>query len=520
MNSESEAAAQCAAAWRYETAGDETAARRCYELALELAPGCEAAINNLALLLEREFRFADAVACCRDGLIRHPDSPVFYGKLGRMLLHSGQAEEAADAFARAAELAPAESRYELYRVFCLNYFATDPEKLLQAHRQWGERYGRGMDAIPVWSKEHFRRTAGNKIRIAYFSPDFRTHPVMCFFEPLLAAHDRDRLEIHLVSDGDKHDLVTDRLKTMCDGWHETASMDRASAADYLRRQSFDILIDLAGYTWGRLDLLTPRVAPVQAAWLGYPNTSGYEAADWRLTDDLADPPEFDGYFTERLWRLPGGMWSYAPSVRAPEPSAAPVEKNDVITFGSFNNLAKLSTETVRLWAAVLRAVPGSRLLLKSTPLADAGVAAAVRARFVGNGVAADRLVLLPACPQVEDHLATYRDVDIALDPFPYNGTTTTFDSLWMGVPVLTFTGAVPASRPGGAILRRLGLDFLVAASKTEFVRKAAALASDAKQLTALRRSLRPLLASSSLCDGGRLARAMETAFTAWTRPSC
>ena len=262
-----------------------------------------------------------------------------------------------------------------------------------------------------------------------------------------------------------------------------------------------------------------KPAPVQASWLGYPATTGLSAMDYRLVDAVTDPPGIaDAQASERLVRLPGGLLCYTPARDLGAPPAPPCLAAGSVTFGSFNNPAKLSEATLDGWAALLQRLPAARLLLKGSPFRDPGTRGLYRARLVQRGVAAERVELVGWIASPAEHLALYDRVDIALDPFPYNGTTTTCEALWMGVPVVSLRGDRHAARVGASLLRRVGLDELVADSVEAYIAIAAGLAEKPQELAALRSSLRPRMLASPLCDTAGFTRSLEAAYRAmWQR---
>lgn len=357
------------------------------------------------------------------------------------------------------------------------------------------------------------RSPNRPLRIGYTSADFRHHAVASFFAPVLAAHDRKSLQIHLYGEVRKPDAITERLQGMADHWLTTCDLDAPALAARIRADGIDVLVDLAGLTAGaRLDAFAFRPARVQLTWLGYPATTGLDARtglDGRIADAWSDPPGLtDAHFTERIHRLPSGFTAYRPLDEAPPPA----KRSGPLTFGSFNNAAKISDAAVALWVRALNAVPGSRLLLKNHALADRYIQRELRERFARAGLAGERLDLKPATAAYNDHLLAYGEIDIALDTFPYHGTTTTCEALWMGVPVLTRLGATHASRVGGSLLSRLGLTAWIADSDDAFVAKAVSSAQDRAALAALRNELRPLMASAPLFDPAAIARDLEALY--------
>jgi predicted O-linked N-acetylglucosamine transferase (SPINDLY family) len=280
-------------------------------------------------------------------------------------------------------------------------------------------------------------------------------------------------------------------------------------------------VDLAGHTgFNRLAVFAHKPAPVQITYLGYPDTTGLSRIDVRITDEQADPdPEVDQSFhTERLVRLARPMWAYRPADHSPEPGDPPAGRGGVVTFGSLNALAKINANTIALWASVMAQVPASRIILKAAALSEESVRVRLSGAFAGYGIAADRLDLRPRTASVQEHLRTYHEIDLALDTYPYHGTTTTCDALWMGVPVVSLAGDAHVSRVGASLLGAVGLDELVAHNQQEFIDIAVRLAQDRQRLTPLRAELRPRLQASPLMDAASLARALEAVYRSeWQR---
>jgi predicted O-linked N-acetylglucosamine transferase (SPINDLY family) len=299
-------------------------------------------------------------------------------------------------------------------------------------------------------------------------------------------------------------------------------MNDDQLAAQIREDGIDILVDLAGHTSGhRLGAFARKPAPLQVSWLGYPDTTGLSAIDYRLTDSIVDPPgAADGFSSERLVRLPDGFHCYTPSDAAPDVAPLPAEKNGFVTFGSFNNLSKVNRGVLDAWADVLGRISGSRLVLKSRWLHMPEVCERIRKLLEQRGVARDRIELVAKLPTSAEHLALYGDIDIALDTFPYNGATTTCEALWMGVPVVTLAGDRHAARLGASMLSRVGLEGLVADRPQDYVEAATRLATDLPALARLRADLRGRVAASPLCDGPGFTRQLEAAFRTMWREWC
>jgi predicted O-linked N-acetylglucosamine transferase (SPINDLY family) len=399
-------------------------------------------------------------------------------------------------------------------LYTLNLLADQaPAEVAAEHRRWAQCHA----AFPGAGGRLLAASgpSDRRLRVGYVSPDFVLHAVSFFILPILAAHDRNRWEVFCYSNARVADAVTGRIRGLAEHWRDIARLSDDAAAELIRRDGLDVLIDLAGHTaHNRLLVFARRPAPVQATWLGYPNTTGLPQIDYRLTDAVSDPPgTTEAWHSEKLWRLPGPFLCYEPPAVAPAVNALPADPADGVTFACFNNLAKINPELVGLWARLLRDVPGSRLLLKSPGLADPPTVAAVRARFAAAGVAGDRIGCDGTRLSVADHLGLYRGVDVALDAHPYNGTTTTCEALLMGVPVVTLAGQVHAARVGASLLTHLGRSEWIAATADAYVEIARGLAGDRSRLGAIRAELRAQLLRSPLCDAVGFTRRLESAYS-------
>lgn len=475
-----------------------------------LDPTDATAFSNLGHALFLIGHLSEAVAACEAAVRLKPDYADAYSNLGTALGNQGRLAEATAAFERALALDPDHGQSHSNRLFLGNYDADmSPAALAELHRNFGRR----QENAAVLRHE-VDRDPGRALRVGYVSPDFRQHSVAYFAEPLLAAHDPGIVEVTCYAAVKKRDDVSERLQSRAGGWRNILGMSDAAAADCIRADRIDILVDLAGHTAGnRLGVFARKPAPVQATYIGYPNTTGLTRVDYRLTDASADPPGEDAsLYTERLYRLPRCFLAYGPPPEAPPVAARPGLAAGHETFGSFNALTKVNPRTIATWAAILHAVPNARLLLKNSSLVDAGAQARYRGLFAIHGIAADRLDLVGYLPERGGHLALYNRIDIALDTFPYNGTTTTCEALWMGVPVVTWRGDRHAGRVGASLLAAVGLDELVAPSLEAYVALARDLAGEPERLAALSRSLRERLKASPLVDARGLARVLEAAY--------
>jgi len=485
--------------------------------AIRLSPDLAEAYHNLGIALYRQGKLDEAVAASSNTIRINGDFADAHYNLGNALLAQGKVDAAADAYRRVIALRPNHAAAGSCLLLCMNYDSRlSKAQFIEAHRAWDQRYGVATLPAAYANDRNVRR----RLKVGYVSPDFRHHSVAFFLEPLLRSHDRQKVEVFCYAEVKAPDATTERLKGLADVWLETVGMPDALLAERIRLDGIDILVDLAGHTaHNRLTVFARKPAPVQVTWLGYPNTTGLKAIDYRLVDAVTDPEEeADAWASETLIRLADGFLCYGPLHDAPEPAAPPCLATGNVTFGSFNNPSKLSAATLDAWAMLLARLPDARLLLKGRSFADPATCELFRNRLGSRGIVAERIELVPMLADAAAHLGLYDRIDIALDPFLYNGTTTTCEASWMGVPVITLRGDRHAGRVGASLLTQLGLTELIADSVEEYVEIAAALAVDQARLRALRRSLRPRLATSPLGDAAAFARKIESAYRAmWQR---
>jgi predicted O-linked N-acetylglucosamine transferase (SPINDLY family) len=388
----------------------------------------------------------------------------------------------------------------------LNYTddATE-EEILRAHAALG------ASLPPAALIEPTDRDPARLLRVGFVSPDFREHSVASFLRPVLGAGGIVPVCYHCSAQADATTAaLRGAVESAGGAWRDAAAVDNVTLVRTMRGDRLDIAIDLAGWTGGsRLFALAARVAPVQANYLGYPDTTGVPAMDYRIVDALTDPPGSDALATERLVRMDPCFLCYAPSEGYPEPG--PRQARDGVVFGSFNKIHKITPTTVRLWAGAMRRIPGSRMLIKAAGLGSARVRGHLEQQFAAEGVGGERLELLERVESRAEHLGLYGRIDVALDTFPYHGTTTTCEALWMGVPVMSLVGAGHRSRVGLSLLSTGGLGDLAAVSEEAFGQAAAALAQDRGQLAELRRVLRERLRASPLCDSAGFGAAFGDA---------
>ncbi len=521
---------------------------------LSKSPNWHEAWDNLGCVLELRGRQAEAIDCHRRAVALKPAFAAGWCNLGLALLFADKAGEALDYLDRAREIDPAHARAEhgrgmalqhlhripeaveaygraiakapgafdtrSYRLMALHYLdGISREEIFAEHRAYGAAVdqasggaGRAAPAIPTGSPDR-------RLRVAFLSPDLRRHSVAYFIEPLLRHLDRDRFEILLYHDHFVVDEISERLRALASVWRNLVGLPGAEAENLIRSDAPDVLVDLAGHTGlNRLPLLARRLSPVQVTYLGYPDTSGLAAMDYRLVDAITDPPgDSDRRCTEKLVRFAPTAWSYAPPESPPLPAR---REEGPIRFGSFNNLAKVGGETLRAWSSLLALVPGSVLVLKAGGLGGEGVALWMNNRLRAAGIDPARVEFHGRTPGTAEHLAAYHRVDVALDTFPYNGTTTTCEALWMGVPVVTLAGDRHASRVGASLLAAIGRPEWVARTWEEYAAIAADLARSRFCGGTNAGALRAALAGSPLMDhagqGARFGNALRGCWTAAT----
>ncbi len=469
--------------------------------------------NSLGRAYQKLGQAAEAEQWLLRALAGKPDYADAFNNLGLVLLDSGKPIDGLAAFRKALAINPklvaAHSNYLL----ALNYpSGFDSAFVFAEHQQFAAAHAEPLAAqMPAHANS---REPGRKLRIAYVSPDFRRHSVAFFFEPILAAHNRETYEVYCYAHVDIEDEVTTQLRSLADNWRNIKGLNDEKAAALIRLDEIDILVDLAGHTGGnRLPVFAFKPAPVQVTYLGYPNTTGLPVMDYRVTDAIADPPGMtDRFYAEQLVRLPKGFLCYQPPATRLDIGPGPALSKGFVTFGCFNNFSKVNPDVVEWWAKILSGLPGSKLLLKSRVLADEATRVRLLARFGEQGIKPDRIELVPHVVSDMEHLELYNRIDVALDTFPYNGTTTTFEALWMGVPVVTLAGNVHAARVGASILSNVGLPELIAETPADYVAKAVSLAKDVGRRELLRREIRERLKISPLMDATAFTHSLELAY--------
>ena len=486
-----------------------------FEFATMFDPGLAVAHANLGKLMATLGKPGQASRQFEIALSLDPDLDIAVD-FGNSLQSIGQPVMAERWFRRAIESCPDAALAHSNLLLCQNYSAHDPEAMFAEHRRWQREHTAGVVPLPPARPDLAR---DRRLRIGYVTPDLYGHSVGYFFRPLLEQHDRDAFEVTCYTNDWRPDgLTADWLRELPDRWRDTTAMSDAEVAETVRTDEIDILIDLAGHTANhRLLVFAHKAAPVQVTYCGYANTTGLDAIDYRFTDAWADPPgTTEALHSETLVRLPGGFLSYQPRPGAPEPSDPPSLQNGYVTFGSVNYLPKVTAAVTAVWCRILNSLPDSHLLFKALAFGDESVRERVLSDFESHGVDPARIELVLPTDTHREHLELYSRIDIALDTFPYAGTTTTCETLWMGVPIVTLAGRSHVARVGVSLLSQIRLEELIADDEDAFVEIATALARDRERLVALRREMRPRMAASPLLDASRLAREIEDAYrTMW-----
>ncbi len=470
------------------------------------------AAHNLGLLLKAQNRVDEAEQSFTRALELDANFIDAYVGLGSLFLQTRRARESEPLFRKALALSPTNWEAASNLLFSMN-FRDDlsPPAIHREHIDLAKTLQRGVSSGgSTGSGDHSAR----KLRIGYVSGDFGHHPVGLFMRPVLANHDREHFEIHCYCNNESDLDLTRELKTLSDYWRDISSLSDGQAATLIRSDAIDILVDLSGYTAAsRLPVFMRRPVAVQASWLGYLNTTGLASIDFRVTDRYADPPgRSEHLYSERLVRLPDSQWCYQPYYQVPLP---PHRHDDVasIVFGCFNQFAKISDACLELWCEILKQVAGSQLRIIGVPGRFAENA--LRSRVASLGVDPQRIDAIGRLG-IHEYFAAVGGVDIALDTFPYNGATTTLDTLWMGVPLVAFEGSTAVARSSFSILSSLQAQELIASSAADLVAQNVTLARDASRRQALSRSLRSCLENSPLMDAHAFTRGLEEAFrTMW-----
>jgi predicted O-linked N-acetylglucosamine transferase (SPINDLY family) len=516
-----------------------------YQQALNLAPQSVEAYANLGVALSTQGQLHEAVVCYQKALALNPNSAKIYNNLGNTLNRLDQLTDAVASFQRALELDPllADAHYNLgnalrsqgrlteaitcyQRALTLNPSAMtqsalvltlncavdyDGATIFAEHQKFDEHYAKPLASSMTLPGNE--RSSGRRLKIGYVSPDFRKHSVAYFMAPILAHHNHDQFEIFCYYHDTKIDDMTRRFQQYADHFLPCAELSDEELAARIRTDQIDILIDLAGHTpKHRLLVFARKPAPLQVTYLGYPNTTGLTAIDYRLTDKYVDNQEINEKFNSELpIKLPASFFCYQPYDDTPVVNNLPALDQGYVTFSSFNNYVKVNPPLFELWAEILQALPTAKLVIQTKELQDTGTRQAFQAQMAHWGIAAERLIITPFAPPPE-YLKTYHQVDIALDSYPFNGGTTTCEALWMGIPVVTLVGTRQVSRLGLSILSTLGLTELIASSPQEYINICLKLANDLDYLKNLRATMRHRMQTSPLMDASSFTHHLEVIY--------
>ena len=530
--------------------GSHGEAQRQLEIVVERKPGDAQAWCNLGVAAEKQGKFIEAIEAYRRAIAFKSDysqARSFLANanlgLGRAKFKARQFGAAISALSEAIEINPAmeEAHRRLIAAYvergeiepaiaglrkCLSVCPSpsvhsallyamhydsrcSSQELFAEHVMWSSRHA------PRAVHDGTRSVPATRIRVGYVSPDFRAHTVTKFISSAIKHHDREKFEVFCYSNSAYEDETTRRLKSWADHWRQIERMSDADAAELIRRDGIDILVDLRGHgVKNRLTLFARKPAPIQVTMVGYFDTTGLPAMDYRITDGIQDAPgRSDERHVERLVRLPGSCWCYTHEY-APEVAEPPVLKNGYVTFGCLNKIVKVPRGCIRLWGRVLEGATGSKLLLVAN---GPDAITATLARFEREGIHPSRLTILDRAKDRHEYLARFNQIDICLDPFPFNGITTTCDGLWMGVPQISLSGDRSVSRAGKSLLTAAGMARWAARDGESYIRLAQQLAEDQAQLRELRMGMREQLANSPLMNERAFCLSLEGAFLQMTR---
>ena len=497
------------------TRGEPVCAIEYAERAISAKPRFAEAKNTLGVALREIGRVTSALKVFQEAVEINPAYVEAWYNAGNALQMLGLPTDAAEHYRRALSLAPEFKDARSYLLMVMNYSADfSRDEVFSAHREFAPAI---KSALPHQNIPDPDR----RIKVGYVSPDFRRHPVSFFFEPVLRCHDRSHFEVYCYHNHGSGDEVTGRIRALADHWRDISNVTDEDAATMIATDQIDILVDLANHSRGnRLAVFARKPAPIQVTWLGIPQTTGLDCMDYRLTNPLMDPVGLtESIHTEQLLRLPNGDVAFDADSTWPAVNALPAATNGYLTFASFNNLTKVNPTVISAWAQILREAPGAKLLIAASGDPGDEISLAFRARLSSHGVEAGR-VQFAGRQNLDGFLRLHHRVDVALDPFPCSGVTTTLQSLWMGVPVITLAGDTSRSRGGVGILGRLGLETLVATTQDQYIATAVGLAADFNYLATLRRSLRGRLEASPFCHPLTVTRDLESGYESIWRRWC
>lgn len=486
-----------------------------FQNALAIHPEMADAHNNLGIALKEQGMISAATAQLRKAIALRQDYPEAWNNLGQTLEIAGEVDAALDAYRHALAIAPQLSRIHSNLLFALNYSpTTSATTLFEEHRHWAKRHADPLmpDQGSIPGATYPATRPDGRIRIGYVSADFRQHPVAFFLESVLEHHDREKFAVFCYSDVVMPDSITQRIMAKVEHWRDIRGLSDDALCKQIQYDDIDILVDLAGHTErNRLLTFARHPAKVQASWIGYFNTTGMKAMDYFIGDVYSSPAETGQFFSEKLLCLQHSRFCYKAPDYAPSVAPLPAGQAGYVTFGCFNNLAKLNDTVIAVWAQILAALPSSKLVLKALALGEENIRRSYRERFAIHGVTEERLIFSGFSPHAE-MLAQYGSIDIALDPFPFTGGLTSCEALWMGVPIVTLAGNTLVSRQSASLLSNLNLPELATNTPLQYVAIATTLANSPERLTKLRSELRGMMAASPICNAAKFTQELETTY--------
>jgi protein O-GlcNAc transferase len=472
-------------------------------------PRSAKAYDNVGVCYDFMGEFEEAYTYYKKAISLDLKDPIIHANMASVLKNMGRLDEAIDIIRKSMELAPERAYIYSNLIMTMLYASSvSPEQLAEESRGFGKKHTATFRRKRAFSND---RNPNRKLRVGYVSPDFRKHAVNYFLSPIYK-HNKDNVELFAYSKVEIEDGTTDNLKQYFDHWRDVKRLTDDAAADLIEKDQIDILVDLAGHTGNNgLMIFARKPAPIQVTWLGYTATTGMEEMDYRITDAYAEPEGMTEHLnTETLWRMPDIFAAYIPHENSPPViDHPPFEDNGYVTFGCFNNFTKVTAPVLDTWAKILSGVPDSRLFLEITGIQNDKTRKEVEIKLAKHGIPLERTILEIRKPS--NQYVLYNKIDIALDPFPAVGGTTSMDTVWMGVPFVTLAGKHFGSRMGVSILKNVGLEELIAQDMEEYVSIAVDLAKDRTRLKSLRHNLRERAVASPLMDQDKFARNWETA---------
>ncbi|MCD6393576.1 MAG: tetratricopeptide repeat protein [Planctomycetes bacterium] len=492
-------------------------AERYYKEVIKSGPH-SATYDHLGCICIKMMRMSEAVYYLRKAMELLPDNTGIWNNLAYALIQLGEAQEGVDLLRKVVDMTPGYSKGHSNLLSSLHYLPElDQQMIFEEHKRWGQRYA----PISMARTSHDNTVEPErKLRIGYISPDFKRHVVNYYFEPLLDSHNRDVVEVYGYGNVDRPDPTTGRLQKKFDCYRNIRGVNDDAVTRIIEQDKIDILIDLAGhFRNNRLLVLARKPAPVQVTYLGYCDTTGMEAVDYLLTDNVLTPPELQKFYTEQAAYLPGGFVCYTPPENAPDVTPLPAAKKGHVTFGAFTTNLRFNRPLLKVWAEILKLIPNSRLLLGFHSGGDEATQDRYLSQFAEYGVSRERIEISGWKSHTE-YIKQYNDVDIVFDTFPENGGTTTCEALWMGVPVISLAGQHQNSRIGLSILSHIGMESFAVETPSEYIAKAVAIAHDPENLMEIRASMRSRMTNSSFCNAKRLAHDVETAYRRMWRRWC